>query len=253
MRRIFLKFNEVVLTEIPLDRPRVTIGRKPDNDLVIDNPAVSGHHAWIFEDQGNYFIEDLGSINGTFVNDEKVQKHQLKNTDRVVIGKHLLLYQGEDAAAPYSPQSETQSTKRAVLTPPPRDSDAEKTMVLETKKQRDRLKHAPGRAAPSKGEKLGFLSVVKGQTDRKDYELTGRMAVIGTEPTATVRLTGWMAPKKAVLISRRGDGYFLSVTEKGKKVLLNGEPIQGNARLQNGDVLEVAGVRMLFSLKDQAW
>lgn len=253
MPRIFLKFNEVVLTEIPLDRPRLTIGRKPDNDLVIDNPAVSGHHAWIFEEQGTYFIEDLGSVNGTFVNDEKVQKHRLKNTDRVVIGKHLLVYQDEGAAAPASPQSEPQSASPAVLTPPPRDSDAERTMVLETKKHRELLKHAPGGPAASKGEKVGFLAVVKGQADRKDYELTARMAVIGTEPTATVRLTGWMAPKKAALISRRGDGYFLSITEKGKKVLLNGEPIQGNTQLQDGDVFEVAGVRILFSLKDQAW
>jgi hypothetical protein len=253
MRRIFLKFNEVVLTEIPLDRPQLTIGRKPDNDLVIDNPAVSGHHAWIFEEQGTYFIEDLGSVNGTFVNDEKVQKHQLQNTDRVVIGKHVLVFQDESTAAQPSPQSDTPAHARAALTPPPRDSEAERTMVLETKKHRELLKHAPGGVAPSKGEKVGFLSVAKGQTDRKDYELTGRMAVIGTEPTATVRLTGWMAPKKAVLISRRGDGYFLSTTEKGKKVLLNGEPIQGNRQLQDGDVLEVAGVRMLFSLKDQAW
>jgi len=61
MPKIFLKFNEQVLKEIPLDKPRLTIGRKPDNDLVIDNPAVSGHHALIFSEEGVFFIEDLGA------------------------------------------------------------------------------------------------------------------------------------------------------------------------------------------------
>src|SRR2546425_9451524 len=87
MPKIFLKFNERVLKEIPLDKPRFTIGRKPDNDLVIDNPVVSGHHALIVSEEGVFFIEDLGSTNGTFVNDAKIQKEKLKNSDCIIVGK----------------------------------------------------------------------------------------------------------------------------------------------------------------------
>src|SRR6266849_10250602 len=103
MPKIFLKFNEQVLKEIQLDKPRLTIGRKPDNDLVIDNPAMSGHHALIFSEEGVFFIEDLGSINGTFVNDAKIQKEKLKNSDGIVVGKHVLIYQDEIAAPPPLP------------------------------------------------------------------------------------------------------------------------------------------------------
>src|SRR5881409_1053009 len=119
MPKIFLKFNEQVLKEIPLDKPRLTIGRKPDNDLVIDNPAVSGHHALIFSEEGVFFIEDLGSINGTFVNDAKIHKEKLKNSDRVALGAHVLIYQDEIAPASPPPR-ETESTRRCFRTPPSR-------------------------------------------------------------------------------------------------------------------------------------
>src|SRR5207245_10725999 len=95
MPKIFLKFNEQVLKEIPLDKPRLTIGRKPDNDLVIDNPAVSGHHALILSEEGVFFIEDLRSIHRTFVNDAKIHNEKLKNSDRVALGANVQIYQDE--------------------------------------------------------------------------------------------------------------------------------------------------------------
>lgn len=240
MPKIFLKFSEKVLKEIALDRPQLTIGRKPDNDEVIDNPAVSGHHARIVQEQGAFFVEDLNSTNGTFVNDVKIQKHKLTNADRIGIGKHLLVYQDEVTVAPPPPP------------PPPKEGESDKTMILDTKKQRELLKALETtKAAPvtAKVEKLGCLTVVKGDTDRKGYELTGRLAVIGAEDTATVRLSGWFAPKNAALISRRGEGYFISMPEGGKKIIVNGEAVQGQRQLQDGDIIEVAGVQMQFFLK----
>ena len=241
MPKIFLKFNEKVLEERTLNGPQLTIGRKPDNDLPIDNPAVSGHHARIIEEQGAFFIEDLGSTNGTFVNDAKIQKHKLKNTDRIAIGKHLLVFQDDVAPAPVSP-------------PPPKEADSDKTMILDTKKQRELLKAVQSMqplAAASKAavEKVGNLVAVSGSTDRKEYELTGRLAIIGSEDTATVRLTGWFAPKNAALINRRGSAYFISVPEGAKKVTVNGEAVQGQKELQDGDVIVVAGVQFQFCLK----
>ena len=238
MPKIFLKFNEQVLKEIPLDKPRLTIGRKPDNDLVIDNPAMSGHHALIFSEEGVFFIEDLGSTNGTFVNDAKIHKERLKNSDRVALGAHVLIYQDEIAPAP----------------PPPGETESAKAMLPEPAKQQEPVKTVPetmktAAVGGKTAEKVGRLTVVSGETDRKAYELTGHLTVIGAEDTATVRLTGWFAPKNAALISLQGSGYFISLPEGGKKITVNGEVVQGKKSLHDGDVIIIAGVHFQFSLK----
>jgi len=238
MPKISLKFSEQVLKEIPLDKPRLTIGRKPDNDLVIDNPAVSGHHALIFSEGGVFFIEDLGSTNGTFVNDAKIQKEKLKNSDRVAVGAHVLIYQDEIAPA---------ST-------PPMEIESDKTILPDTAKQIEPVKAVPGTAKTAaaegkKAEKVGRLTVVSGETDRKDYELTGRLTVIGAEDTATVKLAGWFAPKNAALISRRGSAYFVSVPEGAKKITVNEEAVQGQKQLHDADTIIIAGVHFQFFLK----
>src|SRR5215813_11653922 len=72
MAKLYLKFNDAVLKEVPLSQGATTIGRLPDNTLQIDNLAVSGHHARITFNDGRYVVEDLGSLNGTFVNNKRV-------------------------------------------------------------------------------------------------------------------------------------------------------------------------------------
>lgn len=237
MAKIFLKFNEQVLKEIPLENPQLTIGRKPDNDLVIDNPAVSGHHARVVKEAGGFFIEDLGSTNGTFLNDAKVQKQKLKNTDCINVGKHALIFQDEVAPPPPPP-------------PPPKESDSDKTMILDTAKQKELLKALGTVKTAAVAEKVGWLTVATGDTDKKEYELTGRLNVIGKEDTASVKLIGWLAPKNAAMLSRRGPAYFISMPEGAKKITVNGEAVQGQRELQDGDVIIVAGVHFHFSLKE---
>ncbi len=236
MAKIFLKFNEQVLKDIPLDNPRLTIGRKPDNDLVIDNPAVSGHHARVVQEEGAFFIEDLGSTNGTFLNDAKVQKQKLKNADCINVGKHTLIFQGEVAPSL------------------PRESDSGKTMMLDTAKQKELMKALRTMKTAAmdakKEEKIGWLTVAAGDTDKKEYELTGRLSVIGKEDTASVRLSGWLAPKNAAMISRRGPAYFVSMPEGAKKITVNGEAVPGQRELQDGDIIVVAGVQFHFSLSE---
>lgn len=242
MAKIFLKFNEQVLKDIPLDNPSLTIGRKPDNDLVIDNPAVSGHHARVVHEGEGFFIEDLGSTNGTFLNDAKVEKQKLKNTDCISIGKHTLIFQGEAAPPPPPPP------------PPPKESDSDKTMILDTAKQKELMKMLgtmkTAAVVAKKEEKIGWLTVASGDTDKKEYELTGRLNVIGKEDTASVRLTSWLAPKNAAMLSRRGPAYFISMPEGAKKITVNGEAVQGQRELQDGDIIVAAGVQFHFSLSE---
>src|SRR5438445_4850 len=87
------------------------------------------------------------------------------------------------------------------------------------------------------------------ETDRKEYELTGRLTVIGAEDTATVKLAGWFAPKNAALISRRGSAYFVSVPEGAKKITVNEEAVQGQKQLHDADTIIIAGVHFQFFLK----
>jgi len=103
---------------------------------------------------------------------------------------------------------------------------------------------------PKPKEWIGVLQVLSGGTDKKEYQLTGRIVLIGSQDGSTVKLTGWFAPKVAAMISRRPAGYNISLSEDGKKVLVNGTPIQGRADLKDGDLLEVAGVKMSFLLKE---
>lgn len=234
MPKIIVKFNEAVIKDVPLDREQFTIGRKPDNDVVIDNPAVSGHHAKLSRVQAVYFLEDLGSTNGTFVNEKKIDKRQLKDGDRVTIGKHVLLYEDE---------------AKGLALPPAQAVDTDKTMILDTQRHRELLK-TEQTMQPKPKERIGVLQVLSGGTDKKEYHLTGRIVLIGSQDGSTVKLTGWFAPKVAAMISRRPAGYNISLSEDGKKVLVNGTPIQGRADLKDGDLLEVAGVKMSFLLKD---
>ncbi len=84
MTKIILKFKDKVLKEIPVEKELITIGRKPDNDIEIDNLAVSGHHARIFKMEDWFLVEDLNSLNGTFVNGKMVQESPLKNGDEIL-------------------------------------------------------------------------------------------------------------------------------------------------------------------------
>jgi pSer/pThr/pTyr-binding forkhead associated (FHA) protein len=103
LAKLLLKFNAAVIKEIPMTKGEMTIGRKPDNDIVIDNPAVSGHHARVVQTGGSYIIEDLNSTNGTFLRDQKILKAALHHKDEVAIAKHSIVFINEEEAASAPP------------------------------------------------------------------------------------------------------------------------------------------------------
>ena len=220
--KVIVKYNESVLKEIDLDQSELTIGRKADNRLVIEDSAVSGRHARLVKIQSVFFLEDLGSTNGTFVNDQRVDRQQLKDMDVVGIGKHRLIFRdmaGNGAG-------------------PADFLGGDRTMILKTQKPEESRRE----------QTMGIIQVVAGRTDRTEYQLTNNLTVIGSQPTASIRLKGWFAPKTAAMIGRRGDGYY--VTADGAKHLsVNAQRVNGQADLKDGDVVEVAGVKMYFSIK----
>src|SRR5215212_3127828 len=100
MAKLILSMDGLVLKEIPLTKERTTLGRKPHNDIQIDNLAVSGEHAVIVSILNDSFLEDLGSTNGTLVNGNSVKKHFLQNNDVIELGKYKLKFIAEAGAQP---------------------------------------------------------------------------------------------------------------------------------------------------------
>src|SRR5260370_27292501 len=129
MAKLYLKFEQSVLKEIPLTQAAATIGRLPDNTVQIDNLAVSGHHAKLYWEEGHYVIEDLGSLNGTYVNDKRVGKATLLHGDQIKVGKHVLEFKAEGAVALGASLPKTG----------PAAPQLDATIVLDTKQAREMI------------------------------------------------------------------------------------------------------------------
>jgi hypothetical protein len=241
MPRLVLKFEGATLKEIPLGTRPVTIGRAPDNDIPIDNLAVSNYHARVYVEAGSLVVEDLNSLNGCFLNDIRVERSLLKDGDAILIGKHeILVDQAHDAVLP------ADGSRKA---PAPRVNE---TMILDTQERRKLLEAAvaAGERSQLSPERMRVptLTVTRGRTDQKEYRISGKLTVIGNSIMATVRLRGWFTPEVAAQINKHEDGYYLGRGDRVPKI--NGVGIHGLTKLNDGDVIEVGRVRLNFFFRD---
>jgi pSer/pThr/pTyr-binding forkhead associated (FHA) protein len=226
MARMILSLNGRVLAEYNLSRERCTIGRLPDNDIRIDNPAVSGHHSLVISILNDCFLEDLNSTNGTYVNGKLIKKHALAHGDVVTIGQHQLRFIDSDLEHGNEAPEKTLVLNRddipitGIGDAPPRETPHVSTSVLQ------------GAAAR--------LQILSGAFAGRELELT--------KPITTLGRTG----RQVVAITRRGTVYSLAVVEPGqpeRPPRVNGEPAGSRVvRLNDNDVIEVAGVKMAFFL-----
>lgn len=204
--------------ELILNRPELTIGRALDNDLILNDAAVSLHHARIAKVQAAFYIEDLGSTNSTFVNDVRTDEQQLIQGDQIRIGEQVLIFEHTDGDA------------TALLAEP-----LDETVLL------------PPRRSPT--IRPATLLVVEGRTDRTQYELAGPSVIVGSAAHATVRLRSWFAPRVAAQLNRHPSGYAIHPGPEQKELRVNGHPIDTSAVLKDGDVIEVAGVKLSFYMQ----
>lgn len=241
MPKLSLMFESKIVKEVPVGSRPITIGRAPDNDLPVDNLAVSNYHAKVYYEANRMVIEDLDSLNGTFVNDLRIERATLHDGDNIHIGKHHIKVDTTgDAPVPWD-------TGRKAAAP-----RINETMVLDTKERRSMLQQAA-----AMGESMQFASgrmkvptlvVLGGKTDQKEYVLTNKLTVIGKSAMATVRLKGWFKPAMAAQINQRDDGFYVGPGDKVPAV--NGKSIPGPMRLNDGDVIEVSGVRLNFLFRE---
>jgi pSer/pThr/pTyr-binding forkhead associated (FHA) protein len=240
MARLILSLDGQVLAEYNMTKERYTVGRLPDNDVRIDNAAVSGHHGLIINILNDSFLEDLNSTNGTYVNGKLIKKHALTHGDVITIGHHHLRFV----------DSQVESTEQ---------DEFERTLVIQPGQVNEaRLKAAtesvapvPAPAASASVSPSAAAAAEKGAPARpaKLQVLSGQFAGRELELSKTLTTLGRPGVQVAA-ISRRADGYYVVHVESSKPgdfPMVNGQPIGPQARkLHDNDVVTLAGVKMGF-------
>jgi pSer/pThr/pTyr-binding forkhead associated (FHA) protein len=241
MARLVLKFQSEVLDEIPIVQLPLSIGRAPDNDVLIDDPSVSDHHARLSTEGEKLVIEDLGSMNGTSVNDQRVTRSTLRDGDNIQIGEHTLqvdtvneVSTNRPAVSSAAVEISDQASNEAVTEP-----HESRHYAVNGTASHERTRHVLIDAAHAPR-----LLVLRGSTDRDEYALLAKLTVIGSADIAFVRLQGWLAPAVAAQINHHPDGYYLGLGDVVPDV--NGQPIQGATLLRDGDIIQIGRVRLEF-------
>jgi pSer/pThr/pTyr-binding forkhead associated (FHA) protein len=258
MARLILSLDGQTLAEYNMSKERYTVGRLPDNDIRIDNAAVSGHHSLIINILNDSFLEDLNSTNGTYVNGKLIKKHALQHGDVITVGHHQLRY--VDDQADTAPEDEF-----------------EKTMVIEPSGNMERkiAKAAESvvRAAPEPEQRKTATAELNSAAPKKAFAPTetqtvdesavpvlplARLQVLsgtfaGRELELTKALTTLGRPGVQVAaITRRAEGYYIVHVESDDDEgfpRVNGASIGPQARkLADNDVIQLAGVKMGFFL-----
>ncbi len=235
MPTLTLKFksDSSKLNEYQIEKGQsLTIGRLDDNDIVIENLAVSGHHAKIDTVGTEFLVTDLQSKNGTFVNEGLIHSHKLRHGDVITIGKHMIVFtysQGEELPAEADSMNET--------------------MVMDTGKYREMLAKnvTAATAKPAETETMGVLSFLTG--GEGEVELSKKLTKIGKNASSDIVISGLTVGQTAATISKRPDGYYLSYVSGMAKPKVNGKAVKESVTLKQFDTIEIGSIKMEFLFK----
>ena len=264
MAKVILSLEGSVIREMNLDKERVTIGRKPQNDIQIENLAVSSEHARIVTILNDSFLEDMGSTNGTLVNGNPIKKHILQNNDVIEIGKYTLKFVGDTPVANQTTPEDFERTmvlrapvggQRAPAAPAPAPAPKSETLSKMAAAPTPTPTPAPAASAPapapapkpSAGQaasaaastgQLAFIQIMSGPGVGKELPLTKNLTTLG-KPGVQV-----------AVITKRPLGYFITHVEGANFPVLNGKKLDAQAQpLGDHDLIEIAGVKMEFFFK----
>ena len=238
MARLVLSLDGQVMAEYNMNKERYTIGRLPDNDIRIDNGAVSGHHSLIINILNDSFLEDLNSTNGTYVNGKLIKKHALQHGDVITVGHHQLRFVEDD-------EVQDEFEKTMVIQPSARPLEKVRTAhaAVEEASAAAAITATGARRALADGQataavKKAKLQVLSGAFAGRELELSKALTTLGRPGVQVAAIT------------RRSDGYFIVHVDSEKSdgfPLVNGARIGAQARrLADNDVIQLAGVKMGF-------
>jgi pSer/pThr/pTyr-binding forkhead associated (FHA) protein len=227
MGKLVVSLDGVVIKEVQITKDKTTLGRRPYNDIVIDNLAVSGEHAVLQMVGADVFIEDLNSTNGTYINGKAIKKQLLTHNDTVEIGKYKIKYLVDESG------------------------EYEKTMIMRPGGglPQPGANPAPAGAAPYAGHgNYGGIGAPAATPVQPASIKVLNGAAAGREVTLTKVVTTVGKPGVQVAsITRRPNGYAFAHVEGATRPSINGVPIVGDSvPLRNGDVIELAGTQMQF-------
>jgi pSer/pThr/pTyr-binding forkhead associated (FHA) protein len=240
--------------EFALNKERMTIGRRPTNDIHIDNLAVSGEHAVIVTIGNDSFLEDLNSTNGTLVNDKPIKKHVLSHGDVIKFGKYELTYENkiQQKAPPSHGFENTVVVRPSKLATtnvetPSKEQTTEKVivndMVNEVGSQPQTSKQTPvaqvvasqASSPVPDAQKHGFLEVLTGQDAGNKVTLNKAMTTLGNPA------------QEVSVVTKRPHGYFITHVSGASYPVINGQSIGAQAHaLSDQDIIEVSGIQMKF-------
>jgi len=230
--KLEFSFNSSKIGEFVLGKEVMTIGRKEDNDIRIENLAVSGHHAKLLTIFDDSFLEDLNSTNGTFVNGKSVDKHALKNGDIIVIGKHSLRYINDS-------KTNDPDFEKTVFIRRPAGTSQSEPVKAETPSLEAAIEFNSAPVIPA-ADKLSTakLQILNGSSAGKELDLVKESTKLGK------------AGGQVVLINRRPDGHFIVSLDQGPdniSLRVNGEDIGSRTvKLQNHDVIELNKLKIEY-------
>lgn len=235
MATLALSFNGKRLENLPIGMgDTFMIGRQDANDIVIDNLAVSFHHAKIESIGDEFLLIDLHSENGTFVNEQRIKAHWLTDGDTITIGKHTLRFS--------NPQTQGLPDKLS--------ASIIETMQMNTRRFRELLRRN-GVKAPSGAEArnaaphvLAFLT-----ERRKDFPLGDRPVRIGKELTADIVVSGLFVAATAAVINRLEDGWHISRVAGLARVKVNGVFVRTATKLNRLDIVSLGRTKMQFLVR----
>ena len=247
MPKLVLSMDGLVLKEMPLGKERTTIGRKPDNDIQIDNLAISGHHAVITCITNDAFLEDRNSTNGTYLNGQPVKKNVLRNNDVIELGKYKIKFIVDDTRPGLSASEmietaalasfEMPGTATDVPAPPAGPAPRETQIISAAARQAVAQAEAAAASAGTAGG-LGVIQVLSGANAGRELQLTKSLTTLGKPG------------RQVAVITRRPHGYFITHVEGASFPLVNCQAIDAQARLlHDHDIIELAGVKMEFFLQ----
>ncbi len=230
MPEYWISLNDTIVKRFTIDEGQsLVIGRGKDADIIIDNTAISRHHTRIELQSGILVVEDLGSLNGTFVNGAKIrQPTAVGEGDSLYIGKFAVMAAG------------TATLRESLSKALPTDLDEETVFVGHGKPS-----SAGNRTVPNRDARR--LLVIAGGAQPAELDLSGRTTVkIGRDPTADLRLSGWFIAKAQCYVALR-DGNHILIPQSGWiKTRLNGRPVKEEQRLRKGDIIGIRGHRIRY-------